>query len=49
MAKPHSYVVFYRYSKNQDEVQIIRVRHTAMRRAGLQDEASQFRTAAATS
>jgi plasmid stabilization system protein ParE len=44
---PYPYVVFYRYSERHDEVQIIRVRHAAMRRAGLQDEAQEFRPASA--
>ena len=40
---PYPYVVFYRYSERRDEVQIVRVRHGAMKRAGLQDEAVEFR------
>ncbi|HXC57273.1 MAG TPA: type II toxin-antitoxin system RelE/ParE family toxin [Rhizomicrobium sp.] len=46
---PYPYVVFYRYNERLDEVRILRVRHAAMRRAGLQDEASEFRVAAAMS
>jgi len=46
VVKPHPYFVFYRYVARRDEVRIIRVRHGAQRRAGLADEASQFRAAA---
>jgi plasmid stabilization system protein ParE len=40
---PYPYLVFYRYSERRDEVQIIRVRDGAMKRAGLQDEPAEFR------
>jgi plasmid stabilization system protein ParE len=41
--KPYPFIVFYRYSKRRDELRIVRVRHGAMRRAGLADEAQEFR------
>ncbi|MEI9885055.1 MAG: type II toxin-antitoxin system RelE/ParE family toxin [Rhizomicrobium sp.] len=46
VVKPYPYIVFYRYVERSDEVCIIRVRHAAMRRGGLQEEAPEFRAAA---
>ena len=46
VVKPYPYIVFYRYVSRRDQVRIIRVRHGAQRRAGLADEAVEFRAAA---
>ena len=46
VVKPYPYIVFYRYEARSDTVRIIRVRHAARRRGGLQDEAPEFRAAA---
>lgn len=48
-AGSYPYVLYFRWSARDRQVRILRVLHAARRRPELQDEASEFRTAAATS